>query len=198
MATHSGILAWRIPWTEEPGGLQAMGSQRVRHDWVTNTHSRLHTLSVGQAVIDDRLDSRIYDVKDFSQKRKTMERAFLIATAVGEFSSLPYWTFFSGPLVSGGQPCIKVTPETCKQDLENYSQWTSSSLSQVNKVLLSIGTCTFTCCFWPFALQWQHRVVVTETECLLEKAAWVLCHSYWMGQMFTIRPFAGKVYHFFV
>ena len=32
MATHSNILAWRIPWTEESGGLQFMGSQRVRHD----------------------------------------------------------------------------------------------------------------------------------------------------------------------
>ena len=32
MATHSIILAWRIPWTEEPGGLQSMGSQRVGHD----------------------------------------------------------------------------------------------------------------------------------------------------------------------
>ena len=32
MATHSSILAWRIPWTEEPGGLQPIGSQRVRHD----------------------------------------------------------------------------------------------------------------------------------------------------------------------
>ena len=32
MATHSSILAWRIPWTEEPGGLQSMGSQRVGHD----------------------------------------------------------------------------------------------------------------------------------------------------------------------
>ena len=31
-ATYSGILAWRIPWTEEPGGLQFMGSQRVGHD----------------------------------------------------------------------------------------------------------------------------------------------------------------------
>ena len=31
MATHSGILAWRIPWTEEPGGLQSTGSQRVGH-----------------------------------------------------------------------------------------------------------------------------------------------------------------------
>ena len=32
MATHSSILVWRIPWTEEPGGPQSMGSQRVRHD----------------------------------------------------------------------------------------------------------------------------------------------------------------------
>ena len=32
VATHSSILAWRVPWTEEPGGLQSMGSQRVRHD----------------------------------------------------------------------------------------------------------------------------------------------------------------------
>ena len=32
MAAHSSVLAWRIPWTEEPGGLQSMGSQRVGHD----------------------------------------------------------------------------------------------------------------------------------------------------------------------
>ena len=35
MATHSSILAWEIPWTEEPGGLQSLGSQRVRHYWAT-------------------------------------------------------------------------------------------------------------------------------------------------------------------
>ena len=35
MATHSSILAWKIPWTEEPAGLQSMGSQRVRHSWAT-------------------------------------------------------------------------------------------------------------------------------------------------------------------
>ena len=36
-AVHSSILAWRIPWTEKPGRLQFMGSQRVRHNCVTNT-----------------------------------------------------------------------------------------------------------------------------------------------------------------
>ena len=39
MAIHSGTVAWRIPGTEEPGRLQSMGSQRVRHDWVANTVS---------------------------------------------------------------------------------------------------------------------------------------------------------------
>ena len=44
MATHSRFLAWRIPWTEEPGGLQSTGLQRVRHDWATNTtHIHTHT-----------------------------------------------------------------------------------------------------------------------------------------------------------
>ena len=37
MVTHSSILAWRIPWTKESGELQSMGSQRVRHDWESNT-----------------------------------------------------------------------------------------------------------------------------------------------------------------
>ena len=38
MATHSSILAWKIPWTEEPGGLQFVGSQRVGYDIVVNHH----------------------------------------------------------------------------------------------------------------------------------------------------------------
>ena len=43
MATHSSILAWRIPWTEETGGLQSMGLQRVRHNRVTKIHTRTHS-----------------------------------------------------------------------------------------------------------------------------------------------------------
>ena len=42
MASHSIILPWRIPWTEEPKGLQFMGLQRVGHDWVTNTFIFIH------------------------------------------------------------------------------------------------------------------------------------------------------------
>ena len=43
MSTHSNILAWRIAWTEEPGGVQSTGLQRVGHDWVTNTRSHTYT-----------------------------------------------------------------------------------------------------------------------------------------------------------
>ena len=47
MATHSSILAWRIPGTEEPGGLQSMGLQKVGHYWATNTHiQKVHKLLV--------------------------------------------------------------------------------------------------------------------------------------------------------
>ena len=49
MTTHSGILVWKIPWMEEPGQLQSMQSQTVRHDWATSlffflcTHTHTHT-----------------------------------------------------------------------------------------------------------------------------------------------------------
>ena len=41
MTTHSSILAWKIPWTEESGGLQSIGSQRARHDLVTKQQQQL-------------------------------------------------------------------------------------------------------------------------------------------------------------
>ena len=50
-ATHSSILAWEIPWTEDPGRLQFMGSQRVGHNWVTNTHTHNSLLVVSFANI---------------------------------------------------------------------------------------------------------------------------------------------------
>ena len=71
MATHSSILAWRIPWMEDSSGLWSMGSQRVGHDWATNTHLFMttpcsmwelssptrdgtHTLFIGRTVLTTR------------------------------------------------------------------------------------------------------------------------------------------------
>ena len=48
VVTHSSTLAWKIPWTEEPGGLQSTGSQRAGQDWVTE---HMHTQSLLQAAL---------------------------------------------------------------------------------------------------------------------------------------------------
>ena len=53
MATHSGILAWEIPWTEEPGGLQSLGSQRVGHKWATNTFTSHMDITVHKSLLND-------------------------------------------------------------------------------------------------------------------------------------------------
>ena len=50
MATHSSILAWRIPWTEEPGGLQSVGSQRVGHNWSNITYRHICCLDKALSV----------------------------------------------------------------------------------------------------------------------------------------------------
>ena len=52
MATHSSILAWRIPWTEEAGGLQSTGSQTVGHDWATSqTHTNEYQLDFNKKLL---------------------------------------------------------------------------------------------------------------------------------------------------
>ena len=60
MVTHSSILAWEIPWTQEPGGLQSMGSQRVRHSWATRQQQQLKmTWKTGLTGSDWRKDKEV-------------------------------------------------------------------------------------------------------------------------------------------
>ena len=62
-ATHSSILAWRIPWTEKPGGLQSEGSQGVRHDWATNTT----TLPMKVLKVTQLWEDRIFQAPDWNE-----------------------------------------------------------------------------------------------------------------------------------
>ena len=55
VATHSSILAWRIPWTEELGGLQSFGSQRVGHNWVTKHSTDLNKIRKVWLVLKEKL-----------------------------------------------------------------------------------------------------------------------------------------------
>ena len=52
MATHSSILVWEIPWTEDPGGLQSIGLQRVRHDLVTKEQQQTHAIIGVQCAVE--------------------------------------------------------------------------------------------------------------------------------------------------
>ena len=54
VATHSSILAWRIPWTEKPRRLYSMGLQRVRHDWETNTLRRVSLEVWGERILIEK------------------------------------------------------------------------------------------------------------------------------------------------
>ena len=63
MATHFSILAWRMPWTEKPGGPQSTGSQNVKHDWVTNIFKLWCTASMSDVMHNinwERYTSRLY------------------------------------------------------------------------------------------------------------------------------------------
>jgi len=75
MATHSSTLAWRILWTEDPGGLQSMGSQRVRHNCVTFIFSHVVSGLTGQAQFSNFGKS---PVKDSGSVQPTVRRTALL------------------------------------------------------------------------------------------------------------------------
>ena len=81
MATPSSIVAWRIPWTKEPGRLQSVGLQRVKHNWLTNTFTYLSLLLLRK--------------KCFSKgSPHTFKVMFLFNSVNSPFTPHPYHTFF--------------------------------------------------------------------------------------------------------
>ena len=89
MATCSSILTWKLPWTEEPGGLQYMGSQRIRCDWATE-HTHAHTSDqVSQPTKpcgdpDDALC--LLQVREFKGQHFILEEAI-----TGDFALVKAW-----------------------------------------------------------------------------------------------------------
>ena len=72
MATHSGILAWKITWTEEPGGLQSMGLPRVRHECATkcicmHTQTQTHTHACSRTLTHTHTHPVVWTVEDCVQ-----------------------------------------------------------------------------------------------------------------------------------
>ena len=95
MVTHSSILAWTIPWTEEPGGLQSLGSQRVRHNWATKQQQHSHSGQRGNTAASTRsgLPSCV-----------TLERSLRL----------------SGSLPPGSKDAAVATSQRCSEDRGNW------------------------------------------------------------------------------
>ena len=107
MATYSSILAWKIPWTEEPGRLQSIGLQRAEHDWActrSHTHTHTHTHTGCLIVSGVNLPSPIF-LSSCTFKNLRLHRGLeghlahsIICSLVQRFSQVGFWslphTFF--------------------------------------------------------------------------------------------------------
>ena len=82
METHPSIVAWRIPWTEEPGRLQSMGSQRVRHDWVTITSLSVKILRLYLAFTETYSQTQNSTSGSWCKLQPLYTRASLVAQKV--------------------------------------------------------------------------------------------------------------------
>ena len=96
-APHSSILAWRIPWTEEPGGLQSLGSLRVRHDWASSLS--LFTSCIGEGNGNPLQCSCLENPRDggawwaavygVAQNRTRLERLSSSSSSSSTYMSIP-------------------------------------------------------------------------------------------------------------
>ena len=119
MAAHSNILTWKIPWTEEPGGLQSMGSQRVWHDQAcTHTYTQSHNMSA-QSIYGHSIFSAI----PFTKYAFTNLREITYAQHMGSISRLLTISRYVS------------TPHEFSRDLV--------SLSQISQSALEISVCLF-------------------------------------------------------
>ena len=111
MATHPSLLAWRILWTEAPGGLESMGSQRVRHDWVTQ-HSSAH-----------------WNNRQAPSREKTVDPFTGCCLFSNSHLSPVYLNFFDTPspcdLTKTVRQHLSGAEETCTQPFLSSMSWSS-------------------------------------------------------------------------
>ena len=126
MATHCNILACEIPWREEPGGLQSVGSQRVGQDWATNTHTHTHIPHKGHTLgVFEQLKAVWNSSKaspgELGQRRRGSAVWLWSHETSNIFAAHPPWN--SNPSQWGQDPCKPPSgPIPCLQtsDLQNW------------------------------------------------------------------------------
>ena len=157
MTTHSSILAWKTPCMEEPGRLQSMGSQRVRHDWATSlSHDSKAMLKNLQARLQEYMNQELPDVQARFRKgtgtrdqiacihwiteKQRNSRKTSTSASLTMLKPLTVWITTNWKILKemGIQDHLFVSWETCmqvkKQQLElHMEQWTASKLGSSNQ-----------------------------------------------------------------
>ena len=155
MGTHSGVFAWKIPWVEEHGGLQSVGSQRVKHNWVTNTFTLV-----------TKLCPNLCDPADCSLSSSSLHGIFQ--------ARMPEWVaifFFPSPLSPGSsqfkdQICFSyITCGLLHCTLILYC-W-DSSVSFIHKYTSHIRI-FFPCVFWQFLCNFLPQVIWRLYLCMYQ------------------------------
>ena len=166
MATHSSIPAWRIPWTEEPGGLQSMGSQRVGPDWVTHTHT--HTISFAanskrhQSVFITQDFLSKYSFLGFSETTLVLFPFFLSCLpffifSEGPFSSWPFKSFPQGSVLGSLIfSTLFLGVIICNHDFTWATYMQMTHFYSQPRLLFEFQTCIFNCLLSPFSLTPPH------------------------------------------
>ena len=121
-ATHPSILAWRIPWTEESGGLQSMGSQRVSHDWVTN-------IFTSSRIVSELVHLSLHCVKCWGYIEGGSRQRIITATRqivkLRKWTRLLFWHLILQSLQGANVSFVEMTGST--QTLQSKGFWLSSA-----------------------------------------------------------------------
>ena len=154
MTSHSSTLAWKIPWTEEPGGPQSIGSLRVRHDWATSLSLftfilHFHALEKEMATHSSVLAWRIPGTGEpgglpsLGSRRVGHDWSDLAAAAVAVFHDMDYHSLFN---IEGHLGCFYFWPSQIKL-LWTVNQCTGFHVNMFSTALgdILLGCTVITC-----------------------------------------------------
>ena len=187
-ATHSSIVGWRFPWTEEPGGLQSIVWPRVRHDWVTSVHTHTHTRMLSQYLewtLDSSHNAAIPNFIKNTKINPCFQPSYrvpsLLFRRLGvKKSSLPPGESNSIPTRSTYHEDVLLTI----QILEQMAPWVRAGLSAMKSVIKTCGV-TVLNSFYSFVTRSLSHVqlsvtpwtVACQASCplLSSRACWNSC-----------------------
>ena len=115
MATHSSILAWRIPWTEEPGGLQSIGSWRVEHDWNDLVHTHLKLCDQTSTFVGSCRKQRSFRK---TSGLLTMPKPLTVWTTKNSGKFVKRWEYLTTSPASW-EICMQVRKQQLELDMDN-------------------------------------------------------------------------------